>query len=213
MKRYQEEPTEQTEAYPITYGVLGLLAFLGPMSGYDIKRAFDHVLAPMWGAAHSQIYKELRRMETLGWVRMKREEQESRPDRKVYSIMPAGRQALIAWEGQPSFVLQMRDELLLKILFGSYAPPGALKATVKAGIEFYEQRLAVFQDNLDHLIIRHDQPQETPEAGQSAGDPFARLITQLAIAGTETYLKWLHEVLAFVEGNQEEQRKQEEIQH
>lgn len=209
MKRYQEEPLEQTEAYPITYGVLGLLAFLGPMSGYDIKRAFDHVLAPMWGAAHSQIYKELRRMETLGWVSMKREEQESRPDRKVYSILPAGQQALIAWEGQPSFVLQMRDELLLKILFGSYAPPGALKATVKAGIEFYEQRLAVFQDNLHHLISRHDQPQPISATSQEAGDPFARLITQLAIAGTETYLKWLHEVLAFVE----EQGSQEEIQH
>ena len=212
MKRYQEEPLEPTEAYPITYGVLGLLAFLGPMSGYDIKRAFDHALAPMWGAAHSQIYKELRRMETLGWVRMKREEQESRPDRKVYSVTPEGKQALIAWEGQPSFVLQMRDELLLKILFGSYAPPGALKATVKAGIEFYEQRLAVFRDNLHHLIIRHDQPQEAPEADQSAGDPYAQLITQLAIAGTETYLKWLREVLAFVEGSQGETGSQEEIQ-
>jgi PadR family transcriptional regulator AphA len=205
MKRYQEEPLEPTEAYPITYGVLGLLAFLGPMSGYDIKRAFDHALAPMWGAAHSQIYKELRRMEPLGWVQMKREEQESRPDRKVYSVTPEGQQALIAWEGQPSFVLQMRDELLLKILFGSYAPPDALKATVKAGIEFYEQRMAVFQDNLNHLIIRHDQPQEAPEAGQSNGDPYARLITQLAIAGTETYLKWLHEVLAFVENRQKEE--------
>lgn len=209
MKKYQGEPIEQAEVYPITYGVLGLLAFLGPMSGYDIKRAFDHVLAPMWGAAHSQIYKELRRMETLGWVSMKREEQESRPDRKVYSVTPAGQRALIAWEGQPSFVLQMRDELLLKILFGSYGPPGALKATVNAGIEFYEQRLAVFQDNLHHLMVRHDHPQDVSEADQSAGDPFARLITQLAIAGTETYLKWLHEVLAFVE----EKGSQEEIQH
>jgi PadR family transcriptional regulator AphA len=146
-------------------------------------------------------------------VSMKREEQESRPDRKVYSVTPDGQRALIAWEGQPSFVLQMRDELLLKILFGSYAPPGALKATVKAGIEFYEQRLAVFQVNLHHLIIRHDQPQKTAEAGQNAGDPFARLITQLAIAGTETYLKWLHEVLAFVESSQEEKDSQEKIQH
>lgn len=213
MKRYQEEPIEPTEAYPITYGVLGLLAFLGPMSGYDIKRAFDHALAPMWGAAHSQIYKELRRMETLGWVHMKREEQSSRPDRKVYSVTPGGQRAFIAWEGQPSFVLQMRDELLLKILFGSYAPPGALKATVKGGIAFYEQRLAVFQDNLHHLIIRRDQPQQAPEADQSDGDPFARLITQLAISATELYLTWLHEVLAFVEGSQGEMGSQEEIQH
>ena len=67
---------EQPEAYPITYGILGLLAFWGPLSGYDLKRLFDHTLAPMWGAAQSQIYKELRRMKELGWVDMQREEQE-----------------------------------------------------------------------------------------------------------------------------------------
>ena len=48
---------EQPEAYPITYGILGLLAFWGPLSGYDLKRLFDHTLAPMWGAAQSQIIK------------------------------------------------------------------------------------------------------------------------------------------------------------
>jgi len=75
---------ERPEAYPITYGILGLLAFWGPMSGYDIKHVFDHTLAPMWGAAHSQIYKELRRMKDMAWVEIRREEQEARPDRKVY---------------------------------------------------------------------------------------------------------------------------------
>src|SRR5262249_29427055 len=117
---------DRPDAYPITYGVLGLLAFWGPMSGYDIKRLFDHVLAPMWGAAHSQIYNELRRMQKLGWLEMEREEQESRPDRKVYRMTPAGREALVAWQKQPPTVLQLRDELLLKILFGSFAPPSDL---------------------------------------------------------------------------------------
>src|SRR5713226_3365644 len=73
---------ERPEAYPITYGILGLLAYWGPLSGYDIKHLFDHTLTPMWGAAHSQIYKELRRMKALDWVEMEREEQDSRPDRK-----------------------------------------------------------------------------------------------------------------------------------
>src|SRR2546429_2258067 len=112
---------EQHEAYPITYGILGLLAFWGPLSGYDIKRLFDHILSAMWAAAHSQIYKELRRMKELGWVEMEREEQESRPDRKVYTITQAGREALAAWQAQPPTVSQLRDELLLKLLFGSFA--------------------------------------------------------------------------------------------
>jgi PadR family transcriptional regulator, regulatory protein AphA len=43
----------------------------------------------MWGVVQSQVYKELRRMKELGRVEMEREEQESRPDRKVYSITNA----------------------------------------------------------------------------------------------------------------------------
>src|SRR5581483_791585 len=100
---------DRSEAYPITYSVLGLLAFWGPLSGYDLKRLFDHMLSPMWGAAHSQIYHELRRMKDLGWVEMEREEQESRPDRKVYSITQSGRDALTSWQAKPASVLQLRD--------------------------------------------------------------------------------------------------------
>ena len=90
--------SEQPETYPITYGVLGLLAFGGAMSGYDLKQAFDCSLAPLWNATHSQIYNELKRMLPLGWVQMERHEQESRPDKKVYQITKAGHAALRAWQ-------------------------------------------------------------------------------------------------------------------
>jgi DNA-binding PadR family transcriptional regulator len=118
MKKSRGAKMDRPEAYPITYGVLGLLAFWGPLSGYDLKRLFDHILAPMWGAAHSQIYNELRRMKELGWVEMQREEQETRPDRNVYHLTQAGQEALVAWQEQPPMILQLRDKLLLKVLFG-----------------------------------------------------------------------------------------------
>src|ERR1700686_5900909 len=100
---------DRPDAYPITYGVLGLLAYWGPLSGYDIKGLFDHVLSAMWAAAHSQIYNELRRMKELGWVEMEREEQEARPDRKVYSITEQGHVALRQWQAQPPGIFQFRD--------------------------------------------------------------------------------------------------------
>src|SRR2546429_5879468 len=126
---------EQHEAYPITYGILGLLAFWGPLSGYDIKRLFDHMLSTMWGGvAQSQIYKELRRMKEFGWVDMEREEQESRPDRKVYSITEQGHTALRKWQAQPPEVFQIRDELLLKVLFGTFASPDDLAENLRMSI-------------------------------------------------------------------------------
>src|SRR6266566_3326038 len=125
---------EQHETYPITYGILGLLAFWGPLSGYDIKRLFDHTLSAMWGAAQSQIYKELRRMKELGWVEMEREEQESRPDRKVYTVTEQGLEALRKWQGQPAEIMQLRDELLLKMLFGSLGEPEDVAQNIRGAI-------------------------------------------------------------------------------
>src|SRR5215831_20420029 len=131
---------EPLEAYPITYGILGLLALWGPLSAYDLKHISDQILAPMWGVVQSQVYKELRRMKELGWVDMEREEQELRPDRKLYSITDQGQIALRKWQTQPSEIIQVRDELLLKVLFGSLAAPGDLAQNIRAGIADHEMR-------------------------------------------------------------------------
>ena len=194
---------DRPEAYPITYGVLGLLRFWGPLSGYDLKRLFDHILAPMWGAAHSQIYNELRRMKELGWVEMQREEQETRPDRKVYHLTQAGQEALAAWQEQPPTVSQLRDELLLKVLFGSFASPEALAANLRAGIVSHEQRLLQYRQNLQHLPVRGMQTQPSgrpnPYATDNEEDIYFRLISRFAIDFEKMYLNWLREALAYLE--------------
>ncbi len=197
---------ERVEAYPITYGVLGLLAFWGPMSGYDVKRVFDHTLAPMWGAAHSQIYKELRRMKELGWVEMEREEQESRPDRKVYTITEKGKTALHEWQSQPAAVFQLRDEMLLKVLFGTFAASGDLAQNLRTAIADHEMRLLSYRQS--SLFIptrgewRHGDKRHNPYAVESEEDPYFGLIARFAIDFEKMYLNWLYEVLKFVEDKQ-----------
>ena len=196
---------ERPDAYPITYGMLGLLAYWGPLSGYDIKHLFDHTLTPMWGAAHSQIYKELRRMKALDWVEMEREEQDARPDRKVYSITGKGSDALRQWQARPPEVFQLRDELLLKLLFGSVAAPGDLVQHLRAGITNHEARLHQYRQN--SLVIppraafQHPEKRPNPYA-ESEDNPYLSLIAHFAIEFEKTYLRWLHEALDFVENGQ-----------
>jgi DNA-binding PadR family transcriptional regulator len=205
---------KRPEAYPITYGILGLLAFWGPMSGYDIKRMFDHTLSAMWGAAHSQIYKELRRMQDLGWVDMRREEQESRPDRKVYSITEKGREALREWHAQPPEVFQIRDELLLKVLFGSFASPEDLAQNLCAAIANHEMRLQQYRQISHYLPIQGSLPaankRPNPYAMESEEDPYFGLITHFAIEFEKTYLRWLYEALEYVEVQGYNERTEEE---
>jgi PadR family transcriptional regulator, regulatory protein AphA len=195
-----------SQAYPITYGVLGLLAFWGPMTGYDIKRMFDHVLSPVWSAAHSQVYKELRRMKYLGWAEMEVEEQESRPDRKVYHITEEGRKALAEWQGQRAEVFQLHDELLLKMLFGSVATTEQLEKHITDSINQHEQRLATYRQNMqyifEHRSISDGMQRHNPYAQESEEDPFMGLLNHFAIDFEKTYLRWLNETLQFVKNRE-----------
>ena len=197
---------EQREAYPITYGILGLLAFWGPLSGYDIKRLFDHTLSALWGAAQSQIYKELRRMKELGWVEMEREEQEARPDRKIYSITDQGHEALRKWQAQPPEVFQLRDELLLKVLFGSFATPADLAQNLRASIAAHEMRLLEYRQNAFFLptrgSVQHKDRRPNPYAVEGEEDPYFRLVVRFAIEFEKTYIRWLYEALDEIEGRQ-----------
>ena len=199
---------ERAEAYPITYGILGLLAYWGPMSGYDIKHMFDHTLAPMWGAAHSQIYKELRRMKEFGWVEMEREEQESRPDRKVYTVTAEGLAALRDWQAQPAEVLQLRDDLLLKLLFGSLGSPTDVAQNIRISITRHEDRLREYRANSLNIPARgafqrnggeHMGKRPNPYAADSEEDVYPALIAHFAIEFEKMYLSWLHEALDAVE--------------
>lgn len=192
---------EQLETYPITYGVLGLLAYGGSMSGYDLKQAFDCSLTPIWNATHSQIYNELRRMQSLGWVAMQRHEQESRPDKKVYQITEAGIAALEAWQQrQPARGLQMRDEVLLRFIFGSFAEPAALATTLRAAIADHEQRVELYRSMQALFPPTPPRPgQQDDRAAASGPDPFFVELGRFALTFEDTYLAWLREALAFVE--------------
>ncbi len=199
---------QQLEAYPVTYSILGLLAFWGPLSGYDIKRLFDHMLATMWGgAAQSQIYKELRRMKELGWVDMEREEQEARPDRKVYSITEQGHAALRQWQAQPPEVFQVRDEMLLKVLFGSFAGPGDLARNLRKSIADHEMNLLAYRQNAAFVPVQGALPKENrrynPYAAQGQADPYFSQVVRFAIEFENTYIRLLYETLAMVENQQQ----------
>jgi PadR family transcriptional regulator, regulatory protein AphA len=199
---------EQLETSPIVYGMLGLLELWGPLSGYDLKRLFDHTLAPMWGAAQSQIYKELRRMKELGWVDMQREEQDTRPDRKVYSITERGYTALRMWQAQPAEALQVRDELLLKVLFGASATPSDLAQNLRARIAAHEMRLLAYRQNALFIPQRgafHGGKQRpNPYAAEGQEEPYFRLVAHFAIEFERVYISWLYEALALVEPRQEQ---------
>jgi len=68
-----------------------------PAAGYEIKRQFDQVFCHFWAADLPQIYRTLNRMHQDGLLSVVRRPSDKGPDRRVYQITPAGRQALREW--------------------------------------------------------------------------------------------------------------------
>lgn len=100
--------------------ILGLLDY-APMTGYNLGKLFSKSVNNIWTASLSQIYRELTSLEKQGYVSSTIEEQEDRPDKKIYTLTVKGRQAFSEWltEYPESYVSPKRDAFMLKILFGS----------------------------------------------------------------------------------------------
>jgi len=145
-------------------------------------------------------------MKELGWVEMEREEQESRPDRKIYSITDQGYTALHAWQAQPPEVFQIRDELLLKVLFGTFATPSDLAQNLRTSIANHEMRLLAYRQNAFYIPARgafqHGNKRPNPYGVENQEDPYFSLIVHFAIEFEKTYVHWLYEALDVVENRQ-----------
>jgi PadR family transcriptional regulator AphA len=127
----------------IGYALLGVLA-REPLSGYDISRRMKAPVGAFWQAQRSQIYPELARLEELGLVTHRRVEQLDRPDKKVYRISEAGRQALRHWVTEPAGVPAQRNEFVLKVYSLWLAEP-------RQALQFVRAREAQHRARLEQL--------------------------------------------------------------
>lgn len=100
----------------LRYIILGLLG-TRPMSGYDIKQAFDRALASYWNAGNSQIYTTLKSLSHERLVEVEVIVQKSRPNRKVYRLTEAGQAELDRWLHTEVPERFSKDDFLTKLFF------------------------------------------------------------------------------------------------
>jgi DNA-binding PadR family transcriptional regulator len=132
--------------------ILGFLA-LEPTTGYTLKQRFDGSVRSFWSATQSQIYRELHALQAEGLVGVTAVPGDGKPDRKVYSITPPGRDALAAWLEQPLEPLVLRHPLLLKLVFAAGLPPERLDALLARYAEAMAATRAGYAARLDDMQI------------------------------------------------------------
>ncbi len=115
-KKEREEVSDITSRNTLRYIILGLL-WTNPMTGYDIKQAFDRALASYWNAGNSQIYTTLKHLSQAGLVEAEIVVQTTRPNRKVYRLTPAGQVELEQWLQEDVPERFNKDDFLTKLFF------------------------------------------------------------------------------------------------
>jgi DNA-binding PadR family transcriptional regulator len=118
---------------PTAWAVLGLLSFGRELSGYDLRKWANASLRFFYGSpAMSQIYRELRRLEACGYVASSVASSDEPRRKRVYRILPAGREALTAWlHDAPVEAPVLKHSVALRVWLGHLSDPATLRHTVE----------------------------------------------------------------------------------
>ncbi|MGW6791855.1 PadR family transcriptional regulator [Streptomyces chartreusis] len=162
-----------------------------PGSGYELARRFDRSIGYFWTATHQQIYRVLKRMESDGLLAVRGMPQQSRPDKKEYSVVGPGLAALSQWLHEPIEPESIRHELAVKIRGAAFDDPSAL-------IREVERHHQVHSDRLAHYLAGElrDFTGPTAPAPLDAGQELQHVVLRGGIAYERMTIAWLDDVLA-----------------
>ncbi len=160
------------------------------MSGYDLKGFADRSIRHFfWAPAKSQVYSELRRLTAIGYVEQREVEQETRPDKRVYSITREGRAALTDWlESSPPGSEVIKSPTVLRTFLGEQMSPAALVQ----GIERYGERMGAWHEELESWLGSRKP---------SNSDFFPRLTIRWGLAYTAASMEWAKEAVREIESS------------
>ncbi len=160
--------------------MLALLAIEGEHSGYDLLKRVAKAIGYVWSPARSQLYAVLPRLVEAGLASSRRVEQETRPDKQLYAISDAGRDAVHEWlervDGGDS------EGFYLKLFVGGLAGAETAIRQVEQFRLDVEERLSV---------LRAIEPTNS----RRGHDAYHYFLLRLGIDRAELQLRWADWVL------------------
>lgn len=163
----------------------------GEASGYDLAKVFDTSVANFWAATPQQLYRELDRLEDNGLVQARVVQQQRRPNKRLFRLTDAGREALREFTASAPRPTAIRDELLVKVQAVDAGDQGAVLAAVEAKRASAQRKLARYERLRDHLLAGQT---ETDYLRTSARvGPYLTLLR--GIAFEKENLRWSRQVI------------------
>lgn len=182
------------------YALLGMLS-LAPLSGYDLKKLSEYSIGHFWNESYPQIYPMLKQLASEGLATSRVERQEGKPDRHVYTLTQTGWDELRQWLTEPFESQIERNELLLKLFFGSLIQIPVSIEHVRKHRAIQEHRLQVYEQTEAELRARREQDPRHPYWLMTLS--YGRHVAQ-------ALLDWCDETLATLEHMAQDAQKKEE---
>lgn len=183
----------------LRYAILGLLS-LGDFTGYDLSKRFTGSIGFFWSAKHSQIYPELSRLSDEGLVTFQAVEQDSRPNKKLYSITDKGREELRLWLEGPLEPRSFKDPVLLRAFCASQMDRAELSAQLEETAQANRDRLSVYQEIEASLESQSETDPSHPWVG-------AYLTLRFAMMQASAYVAWCEWALDLLQGRAPDPRR------
>lgn len=162
-----------------------------PASGLDLAKRFGRSIGFFWHATHQQIYRVLARMDADGWVRVTEVAQTGKPDKKVYTVSPAGARVLADWLAEPTPMEPLRSELAVKMRGAAYGDRAAVLDVVRANLADHRLRLAHYEQ-----LEKRDSVRGGPTPETLTGQQLDQwLVLRGGIRTERFHVEWLTEYL------------------
>ncbi|WP_166982961.1 PadR family transcriptional regulator [Paramicrobacterium fandaimingii] len=134
----------------LRYALLAILR-VGPLSGYDLAKQFSQSVGHVWHAPDSQIYPELRKMETEGLIEGEVEERGARRTRRNYHVTEAGDRAFLEWMASPMVYHRVRDPAHVRAAYLEATTPEAARSFLENHIEQWQGEFDQWESELRRI--------------------------------------------------------------
>jgi DNA-binding PadR family transcriptional regulator len=154
-----------------------LLALLAkePAHGYELKSLLEQIFGEAYPTPNiGQIYVTLQRLERDGLVRSQDVVQATRPNKRVYELTEAGREALATWLDRETEGPRVRDDFFMKLTLSQLA----------GGTD----RLGLINRQRRHYLA---QMRSLSELAGTETAPIPRLLIEGAMLHLQADLDWL----------------------
>ena len=170
----------------------------GESSGYDLAKEFDASVSNFWMATPQQLYRELDRLAEQGLIEARIVHQERRPNKRMFTLTEAGRDAIREFTGRAPRPPVIRDELMIMVQAGDAGNTPAVRDCIAERLQWATAKLQRYERFRTRLLDGRDEEEYLAQTERVG--PYLTLLR--GISFERENIRWAERALTIIERRQ-----------